>query len=134
MKPGEARAAGAGRGPVLMSKVEQRRGAGSGLGERPIEERTQEMEKWIERVELEGKHRILFELEILLKGLDRFFNISNLPLANMEQVITIDFNEEMEIVYQFVDRVVELSGLLLEASRRGGGHSWGQARRHTSVV
>jgi hypothetical protein len=81
--------------------------------------RAAEKEMWLSRLDLEGKNRILFELEILLKGLDRFFNVVNLPLVNMEQVVNINFAEEMEIVYQFVDRVVELSGILLDASRRG---------------
>ena len=38
-----------------------------------------EREAWLAGIELEKKHKILFELESLLKGLDRFFNISNLP-------------------------------------------------------
>jgi len=80
--------------------------------------RSSAREKWLSGLELKDKHRVLFELEILLKGLDRFFNVKNLPLANMEQVIAINFIEELEIVLQFVDRIVELSEKLLEASRR----------------
>ncbi len=73
---------------------------------------------WLAGLEMREKNRVLFELEILLKGMDRFFNVSNLPLTNMEKVITFNFVDELEIVLKFVDRVVELSGLLLEASRR----------------
>lgn len=78
----------------------------------------EERAQWLEKLVLKDKHRLLFELESLLKGLDRFFNVSNLPLANMEQVITINFLDEMEIVFQFMDRLVEISGKLLEASRQ----------------
>ena len=56
------------------------------------EQRLKEREQWLSRLDLQDKSGILFELEILLKGLDRFFNISNLPLTNMEKVITINFN------------------------------------------
>ncbi|HUT56050.1 MAG TPA: hypothetical protein VM658_21850 [bacterium] len=80
--------------------------------------RAAEREAWIERLRLDGKYRMLFELEILLKGLDRFFNVENLPLANMQQVIALNFVDELEIILQFVDRVVELSGVLLDASRQ----------------
>lgn len=75
-------------------------------------------DEWLSRLDLEDKHRVVFELESLLKGLDRFFNVSNLPIANMEQVITINFVDELEIVYEFVDQVVNISGRLLDASRR----------------
>src|SRR5512137_1738002 len=75
-------------------------------------------EEWLEHLDLPDKYRLLFELESLLKGLDRFFNIQNLPLANMEQAITINFIDEMEIVVQFLDRAVDLAGRLLEASQQ----------------
>jgi hypothetical protein len=87
-------------------------------GEAQADPRDAEREAWLQRLNLEGKYRMLFELEILLKGLDRFFNVENLPLANMHQVITLNFVDELEIILQFVDRVVELSGMLLDASRQ----------------
>ncbi|MFO8057838.1 MAG: hypothetical protein R6V10_11125, partial [bacterium] len=77
-----------------------------------------EKDQWLAGLDLKDKGTILFELEVLLKGLDRFFNLSNLPLANMEQVVTLDFSDEIRIVLDFIDRVTELSGRLLEASRR----------------
>lgn len=78
-----------------------------------------EMAEWISGLNLPEKKDLLFELFILLKGLDRFFNIQNLPLANMDHVITFNFLEELEIVHQFVKRAVDLSAVLLSASRRG---------------
>lgn len=89
--------------------------AGEGRGEEELRARR---DAWLESLDLPDKYRLLFELESLLKGLDRFFNIQNLPLANMEQVITINFVDEMEIVLQFLERVAEISGRLLEASNR----------------
>ncbi len=73
---------------------------------------------WLERLKLDFKEETLFELEILLKGLDRFFNINNLPMANMDQLVTANFHEEIEIVKEFIERVIQLSRKLLEASRR----------------
>jgi hypothetical protein len=75
-------------------------------------------ERWLEGLRLADKNRLLFELESLLKGLDRFFNIANLPLANMEQAIAINFVDELAIVLQFIERTIELSGKLLEASKK----------------
>jgi hypothetical protein len=84
----------------------------------PFVKRQSEKDEWLQSLDLKNKGNILFELEVLLKGLDRFFNLANLPLANMEQVVTLDFSEEVRIVQDFIDRVAELSGKLLEASRR----------------
>jgi hypothetical protein len=81
--------------------------------------RLEQKKGWVASLDLEKKHDLIFELEILLKGLDRFFNIENIPLANMEQAVNLNFIDEMEIVNKFVSRVVDLSGVLLEASRRG---------------
>lgn len=78
--------------------------------------------KWLESLKLDFKEENLFELEILLKGLDRFFNINNLPLANIKQVVTENFHEELEIVEEFSERIVQLSRKLLEASRREDYH------------
>lgn len=100
-----------------MDQVEDRPEA-SEAGESGVDPRAAEREEWLNRIKVADKYRMVFELEILLKGLDRFFNVENLPLANMEQVITLNFVDEIEIILQFVDRVVELSGILLDASRQ----------------
>lgn len=76
----------------------------------------QAREAWFADLRLPDKQKRLFELESLLKGLDRFFNIANLPLANMEQAITLNFSDELEIVLQFVERVAELARAFLESS------------------
>lgn len=91
---------------------------GAGREEDPREQYLRkEREDWFADLTLPDKQKRLFELESLLKGLDRFFNVANLPLANMEQAIALNFSEEMEIVLQFVERVAELARGFLEASR-----------------
>jgi hypothetical protein len=83
-----------------------------------IEAIIQQRQQWLDELKLDYKEEMLFELEILLKGLDRFFNIQNLPIANMEQVVSFNFLPELEIVQGFVDRVTRLSQRLLENSHR----------------
>jgi hypothetical protein len=82
----------------------------------------QKRKAWLERLKLDFKEETLFELEILLKAMDRFFNINNLPLANIEQVVTENFHEELSIVHEFVDRIIKLIRKLLEASKREDYH------------
>src|SRR5262249_55181060 len=37
-----------------------------------------ERERWIRTLEITGREEVLFELEMLLRGMDRFFNLRNL--------------------------------------------------------
>src|SRR5207249_5397827 len=37
-----------------------------------------ERERWIRSLEISGREEVLFELEMLLRGIDRFFNLRNL--------------------------------------------------------
>ena len=83
-----------------------------------LEAIVRQRQEWLDRLKLDFKEEMLFELEILLKGLDRFFNIQNLPIANMEQVVSFNFLSELEIVQGFVDRVTRLAQRLLEDSHR----------------
>lgn len=83
-----------------------------------VETIIRQRQEWLDRLKLDFKEEMVFELEILLKGLDRFFNIQNLPIANMEQVVSFNFLSELEIVQGFVDRVTRLARGLLENSRR----------------
>ena len=74
--------------------------------------------KWLERIELDKKEERLFELEVWLKGLDRFFNISNLPLNSDENPIRINFVDELAIAGSGYSRVIELSRRFLEANEK----------------
>jgi len=74
--------------------------------------------QWLNELKLPGKEDKLFELEVLLKGLDRFFNLENLPLNSEENPIRINFADELAIAGQGFLRITELSRRLLEASER----------------
>ena len=75
-------------------------------------------EKWLEQVKLKDKKDKLFELEVWLKGLDRFFNLENLPLNSEENPIRINFIDELAIAQQGFSRVIELSRRFLEANEK----------------
>ena len=75
-------------------------------------------QKWLEQVELKDKKDKLFELEVWLKGLDRFFNLENLPLNSEENPIRINFIDELAIAQQGFSRVIELSRRFLEANEK----------------
>ncbi len=70
-------------------------------------------EKWLEVLPLEDKDAKLFELEMLLRGMDRFFNVRNLPIADLENVVLRNFHNEMKVVVMGIDRCILLLKSLL---------------------
>ncbi len=72
-----------------------------------------ERDKWLETLEIEGKDRLLDELEMLLKATERFFNIDNLALSNKEQIISKNFYNEIRILSGSAKRIVSIIRLLL---------------------
>lgn len=54
-----------------------------------------ERERWLRSVEVEGREELLFELEMLLRGIERYFNLHNLPLDPKRPVVVRDFHEEL---------------------------------------
>jgi len=74
--------------------------------------------QWLKALKLDGKEDKLFEMEVFLKGLDRFFNLENLPLNSEDNPIRINFIDELAIAGQGFSRITELSRKLLEASER----------------
>jgi hypothetical protein len=76
-------------------------------------------EAWLSRLPLERKEEILFELEILLKGLACFANPRNHPgPPRRTPVVAHDFREHVVLVREAIGRVVQLSrALLLERDR-----------------
>jgi len=85
---------------------------------KPDRESSRKRAQWLGELRLADKEDKLFELEVLLKGLDRFFNLENLPLNSEENPIRINFVDELMIVCQSFSRITELSRRLLEASER----------------
>lgn len=80
-----------------------------------IEERNQ----WFYSLEVPRKQEKLFELEVFLKGLDRFFNTQNLPISEKGSIVNRDFTNELKIIRNAVARVVKLSqGLLTEEDNK----------------
>jgi hypothetical protein len=69
-------------------------------------------DEWVAGLDLEGKEELLFEIDMLLRGLDRFFNLDNLFFSNREEIIQRDFTEEMGIVTQLLKRLVSLTAKL----------------------
>lgn len=72
-----------------------------------------ERDKWLETLRIDGKDRLLSELEMLLKASERFFNIDNLPLSNKEQIISKNFYNEIKILSGAAKRIVSIIRLLL---------------------
>ena len=74
---------------------------------------SRERDAWLETLTIEGKDRLLDELEMLLKAAERFFNIDNLALSNKEQIISKNFYNEMRILSGAARRIVSIIRLLL---------------------
>jgi len=75
----------------------------------------QERDRWFYALAAPRKQEKLFELEVLLKGLDRFFSIANQPISDREHIVKRDFSVELQIIKRAVGRVVRLSQGLLTA-------------------
>ena len=54
-----------------------------------------ERERWIRSLEISGREEILFEMEMLLRGLDRFFNLRNL-FGDLQPPQDRDWKEELK--------------------------------------
>src|SRR5439155_1235696 len=54
-----------------------------------------ERERWVRSLEISGREEILFELEMLLRGLDRFFNLRNL-FGDLQPPPERDWKEELK--------------------------------------
>lgn len=70
-------------------------------------------EEWLKNIHVDKKDEKLFELEMLLRALDRFFHVRNLPFSDMENIVLRNFHSEMKIVSMAVDRCVYLLQTLL---------------------
>lgn len=74
--------------------------------------------QWLKALNLPDKEEILFKLEMNLKGLDRFFNLSNHAFSNFDDLISRDFFEELKIILQGVNRIIIITDeLLLEKTK-----------------
>ena len=71
-----------------------------------------ERERWIRSLEISGREEILFELEMLLRGIDRFFNLRNL-FGEIQPPQDRDWREELKATRDAVHRSVHLSRKLI---------------------
>ena len=71
-----------------------------------------ERERWIRGLDISGREEILFELEMLLRGIDRFFNLRNL-LGEVQPPAERDWREELKAVRDAVHRAVHLARKLI---------------------
>ncbi|MFZ5468584.1 MAG: hypothetical protein ACOZIN_04025 [Myxococcota bacterium] len=73
-----------------------------------------ERERWLRSVNVEGREELLFELEMLLRGVERYFNLHNLPIDTHRPVVTRDFHEELVDVRDAIDQAIRLARALLD--------------------
>ena len=71
-----------------------------------------ERERWIRSLEISGREEILFELEMLLRGVDRFFNLRNL-FGEVQPPQDRDWREELKAIRDAVHRAVHISRKLI---------------------
>ncbi len=71
-----------------------------------------ERERWIRGLDISGREEILFELEMLLRGIDRFFNLRNL-FGEAQPPQDRDWREELKASRDAVHRSVHLARKLI---------------------
>jgi hypothetical protein len=76
-------------------------------------EQQQAREAWFHRLEIDHKERLLFELEVLLKGLACFSNPRNHPGASDLALSAQDFREQLLVAREAITRIVAVCRLLL---------------------
>ena len=74
-----------------------------------------ERERWLRSVHVEGREELLFELEMLLRGVERYFNLHNITVDARERpLVTRDFREELEDVRDAINQCIRLARQLLD--------------------
>ena len=74
-----------------------------------------ERERWLRSVQVDGREELLFELEMLLRGLERYFHLHNVAVDARERpLVTRDFHEELEDVRDALDHAIRLVRQLLD--------------------
>jgi hypothetical protein len=73
-----------------------------------------ERERWLRSLNVDGREELLFEFELLLRGIERYFNLHNLPIGAQPPVITRDFREELLDVRDALHEVIRIARRLLD--------------------
>lgn len=75
----------------------------------------QERERWLRSVQVEGREELLFEFEMLLRGVERYFNLHNLPIdVDQRPVVTRDFSDELRDVREAIHQAIQIARQLLD--------------------
>ncbi|MGI5862681.1 MAG: hypothetical protein ACOX6T_11570 [Myxococcales bacterium] len=72
-----------------------------------------ERERWLRSLAVDGREELLFEFEMLLRGVERFFNLHNLPL-DQSTVVGRNFMDELRSVRDAINRAIKLARFLLD--------------------
>ena len=75
-----------------------------------------ERERWVRSLDVSGREEILFELEMLLQGTDRFFNLRNL-FGDAQPPQERDWREELKATRDALHRGVHLARKLMEQQK-----------------
>lgn len=78
-----------------------------------------ERERWLSSLQLEGREETLFEFEMLLRGLDRYFNPHQISGGDQD-LMSRDFVGHVAIVRDALNRVVHLSRLMIAPTAESG--------------
>lgn len=74
-----------------------------------------ERERWLRSVQVDGREELLFEFEMLLRAVERGFNLNNLAFdPERPPVVTRDFREELLDVRDALDGVIRIARALLD--------------------
>ncbi len=74
-----------------------------------------ERERWLRGLSVEGREEQLFEFEMLLRGVERYFNLHHGVVdAHERPLVTRDFHEELEDVRDAIHRAIRLARRLLD--------------------
>ncbi|MDY7229728.1 hypothetical protein [Hyalangium rubrum] len=69
-----------------------------------------ERERWLRGISVEGREEQLFEFEMLLRGVERYFNLHNVVVdAHERPLVTRDFHEELEDVRDAIQRAIRIA-------------------------
>lgn len=67
-------------------------------------------ERWLRDMPVDGREELLFEFEMLLRGMERYFNLQNSAVEAREQpLVTHDFHSELEDIRDALQQAIRLA-------------------------
>jgi hypothetical protein len=73
-----------------------------------------EREHWLHSVQVEGREELIFEFEMLLRGVERYFNLHNLPIDAKRPVVVRDLHDELYDVRDALNEGIRIARRLLD--------------------